>query len=344
MATKGSKMLTLRDVKSGTLPDGSFDRAIVEMMHDENPSLRDIPFQECNDGSQHISTIRTGLPTAVWKEYYKGVPASKSSKKQVINATGALGAKIIFDYDLYTKEAGAGNGTQFLADEAAVHGEAIGQAAATALFYGNIASDPKGINGFFKSYAAYGAMTTDDRTIANFVINGKGTDASTAALRSIMLVGWGSRSMFGLVPKGASMGLAKSAIKEQQLPDDDGNLYNAGIQDLSYNIGLCIKDFRYGCRIANIQLDKWDATGAPDYFDLLTSAKIRAKSNGDIKRVWYMSKKTWEIIVRQLGKTTRANAYTYGDVNNGNVPDSLMGIPVAQDDSLEVNETAVASV
>lgn len=344
MATKGTKMLTLRDIKSGTLPDGSCDREIVNMMFDECPILRDIPWQECNDGSQHISTIRTGLPTAVWKEFYKGVPASKSSKKQVINATGRLGAKSIFDYELYEKEVGAGNGVQFITDEAATHGEALGQAAATALFYGNVASEPKGINGFFKSYAAYGAMTTDRDLIANYVINGKGTDASTAALRSIMLVGWGSRSIFGLVPKGASMGLKKSAIVQQQLADDDGNLFNAGIQDLSYNVGLCIKDFRYGCRIANVQIDKWDATGAPDYFDLLTSAKIRAKSNGDIKRVWYMSKKTWEVIVRSLGKATRANAYTYGDVNKGEIPDMLLGIPVAGDDSLEVNETAVASV
>ena len=140
MATKGTKMLTLRDIKSGTLPDGSFDREIVNMMFDECPILRDIPWQECNDGSQHISTIRTGLPTAVWKEFYKGVPASKSSKKQVINATGKLGAKIIFDYELYEKEVGAGNGVQFITDEAATHGEALGQAAATALFYGNVAS------------------------------------------------------------------------------------------------------------------------------------------------------------------------------------------------------------
>lgn len=341
MATLGSKMLTLRDVKSGTLPDGSFDAAIVNMMYDENPSLRDIPWQECNDGSQHVSTIRTGLPTAVWKEFYKGVPASKSSKKQVINATGSLGAKIIFDYDLYLKEKGAGNGAQFLADEASASGEALGQAAATALFYGNVASEPKGINGFFKSYSTLGTMTTDRDLIANYVMTGKGTDASTAALRSIMLVGWGSRSIFGLVPKGGSMGLVQGTVDTQQLPDSDSNLYKAGIQDLSYNVGLCIKDFRYGCRIANVQLDKWDATGAPDYFDLLTSAKIRAKSTGDIKRVWYMSRKTWEVLARQLSKTTRSNAFTYGDANNGSIPDTLLGIPVATDDALEVNETVV---
>ena len=343
MATKGSKMLTLHDVKSGTLPDGSFDRAIVEMMYDENPSLRDIPFQECNNGSQHISTIRTGLPTAVWTEFYKGVPASKSGKKQVMNATGSLGSKIIFDYNMFLKEQANKNGDQFIADEASAHGEALGIAAATALFYGNVANDPKGINGFFKSYSKYGSITSDDKDIVNYVIKGKGSDASVAALRSIMLVGWGSRSMFGLVPQGGSMGLVKGTMDTQQLPDDDGNLFKAGIQDLSYNVGLCIKDFRYGCRIANLQLDKWDATGAPKFFNLLTSAKIRAKSNGDIKRVWYMSKKTWEVIALYLGQITRANAFTYGDANNGNTPDTLLGIPVALDDALEVNETAVAS-
>jgi len=343
MATKGNKMITLRDVKSGILPDGSFDRAIVEMMHDECPALRDIPFMECNDGSQHITTIRTGLPAAVWTEFYKGVPASKSSKKQVINATGKLGAKVIFDYALFEKEQAAGTGNQFVADEISANGEALGQAASTALFYGDVKDDPRGINGFFKSYAAYGTIATSDRLIGHYVINGKGTDASTAALRSIQLVGWGSRSMFGIVPKGMSAGLKKGAVETQQLPDDDSNLYKAGIIDLSYHLGLVIKDFRYGCRIANIQLDKWDATGAPDYFDLLTSAKVRAKTGGDVKRCWYMSKTTWEVIARSLGKTTRANAFTYGDVN-ASVPDTLLGIPVAVDDSLEVNETAVASI
>jgi hypothetical protein len=343
MATKGSNMLTLRDVKSGKLPDGSFDKAVVEMMYAENPSLRDIPWRECNDGSQHITTIRTGIPTAVFKEFYKGVPASKSGKKQVTNATGRLGTKIIFDHDLYEKEVGEGTGVEFLADEAAAHGEALGQAAATALFYGRVKDDPKGINGFFKSYSAFGSISTDPKTIGHYVINGKGTDASAAALRSIFLAGWGSRSMFGLVPKGLSMGLKQGAIQTQQIADEDGDLFNAGIQDLSFNVGLCIKDFRFGARIANIQLDKWSASGAPDVFDLLTSAKIRAKSGGDVKRCWYMSKTTWEIVARVLGKATRANAFTYGDVN-ADVPDTLLGIPVAVEDALEVNETEVASI
>jgi len=343
MATKGSNMLTLRDVKSGKLPDGSYDKAIVNMMFAENPSLRDIPWRECNDGSQHISTILTGMPVAVFKEFYKGVPASKTGKKQVANATGKLGTKMIFDYELYEKEVGEGTGVEFLAAEAAAHGDALGQAAATALFYGRVKDDPKGINGFFKSYASYGSISTDPKTIGHYVINAKGTDASTAALRSIFLAGWGERSMFGLVPKGMPMGLKQGAIQQQQLADDDGNLFNAGIQDLNYNLGLCIKDFRYGSRIANIQLDKWDASGAPDYWDQLTSAKIRAKTGGEVKRCWYMSKTTWEIIARVLSKTTRANAMTYGNVNE-DIPDTLLGIPVAVEDALEVNETAVASV
>jgi hypothetical protein len=343
MATKGSNMLSLRDVKSGKLPDGSFDKAIVEMMYAENPSLRDIPWRECNDGSQHITTIRTGLPVAVFKEFYKGVPATKGGKKQVANATGKLGTKIIFDNDLYEKEVGEGTGVEFLADAASEHGEALGQAAATALFYGRVKDDPKGINGFFKSYASYGSIGTDQKNIAHYVINAKGTDASTALLRSIFLAGWGSRSMHGIVPKGMPFGLKQGAIQIQQLPDDEGNLFNAGIQDLTHHLGLCIKDFRYGARIANIQLDKWEASGAPDLFDLLTSAKIRAKSNGDIKRCWYMSKKVWEIVARVLGKTTRANAFTYGSVND-DVPDTLLGVPVATEDALEINETEVASV
>lgn len=341
--TKGSKVLTMRDVQSGKLPDGTFDRDVVEMLAEEHPSLIDIPIVQCNDGSNHVSTIRTGIATAAWMQYYKGVPATKGSKKQVINSCGTCGTKIMFDRRQFERERAAGTGDDFLADEASQHGDALGNAAATALFYGDIKDNPLGINGLSKSYAKYGSITSDDSVAANYVINCKGTNASTSALRSIWLVGWGTKSLHALAPKGTSFGLKKGMISYQHVPDDDGNLYEAGIQDLTFDIGLCIKDFRYACRLCNIQLDQALGSAAADYFDLALAATIRPKHNG-VRQYFYMSKKTWEIITRTMCKLTRQNAVTFGNLDQGGTEmPSLFGRPVHTEDALEVNETEVAA-
>ena len=339
-----SAFISLRDIASGKLPDGTFDQSIVDMISETNPSLMDILWRVCNKGKEHIGTIRTGMPKRVWEVYYKGIPSSASSKKQVINACGTITSKASWDRRLLDAEKAKGYADQFIADEVAAHGQTLGEGVAEALFYGNIADTPEGINGLAKTYAAYGSITSARDVSASYVINGKGTDTSVAALRSIFLVGWGQNSIHGLYPEGTSVGLNRGSIMDVPLADADGNTYPGQEQILSYGVGLNIADFRYGGRLCNLQIDKAFDTGAPDHWDLVMSLIARVKSGGGVNQRFYMSRRTWEIVVRSLSKTTRVNAITFANVQqSASGLNSLFGIPVALDDALETNESAVAS-
>lgn len=338
MATLGKNYITFRDINSGRLPDGTMDRDIVELMARENPALDDILFKQCSHGREDITTIRTGIPEAAWRAYYEGVQGAKSSKKQVANACGTLSTAIEFDARLYED---TDDKAAFLLDEAEASAEGMGQAAAAALFYGDIKNDPKGINGLAKVFSLATGNNTDQDESAHYVFNAmRGSNSSAAMLRSIFLVGWGKKAICGLYPKGADMGLKRGKLEFHYTEQSDGKKLKMGIQELNWNLGLNVKDFRYGGRIANIELDKaFDASGVPDYVELLMRLQSRVKQEGVTTR-FYMSRLAFEALETQFYRKTMGNAVQYADMAQ-RMPASIRGIPVGLCDAMELNETQV---
>ena len=60
MATLGANYLTLADRFKRT-ENGKIAAEIIEMMSETNEVLQDANALQCNDGTNHITTIRTGL-------------------------------------------------------------------------------------------------------------------------------------------------------------------------------------------------------------------------------------------------------------------------------------------
>lgn len=343
MATKGKSYITFRDINSGTLPDGSMDRDIVELVAKENPAIEDVLWKECSKGREDTTTIRTGIPEPTFRAYYEGVQGSKSSKKQVINACGTTSSAVMFDARLYddSKDKAA-----FLMDEVEQHAEAMGQGAATALFYGNVSSNPKGFNGFAKTLAAYSNNNTDEDEAAHYVLNAqRASNPSSAMLRSVFMVGWGKKSAHGLYPEGGNMGLQRGKLEFTWIPDPDDSAkqLRVGIQELNWNLGLNIRDFRYCGRIANIEADNGfgASTGLPDYVEILQRMVCRVKQNGVTPRL-YMSRIVFELFAVHFYRKTMGNAVKYPDLEQ-QIGGALMGIKVGICDALNVNESAVAA-
>lgn len=342
MATRGAYFITYRDLMSGRKGDKSFDQEIVELLAEENPILDDIPIVEANDGTSNKTTIRTGLPTASWTQFYEGVQASKGSKQQIRNTAGHLQSKLEIDAELYDLAPDKG---AVIMDEVAAHSEAMMNEMADCLFYGRIATEPKKFNGMINFYGEYGADgSTDDTVASHYVWNAKSaSQTSTAALRSIFLLGWGQKAMRCFFPKGsASGGLKKGEFKKVDVTnaDDTSKTYEAYRQYLHWYLGLDVRDYRYGTRICNIQADEmFDTSGVPDYIEILRRAVARVRSNG-VRQVFYMEKLVWEAVQVWLARKTMGNAVTFGDVQ-ARVPPTLFGIPVRTCDALNSNETAV---
>jgi len=342
MATKGSQYITFRDINSGRLPDGMLDKDVVELIAKENPALDDVVWKECSKGREDITTIRTGIPEAVFRAYYEGVQGSKGSKRQVANTCGTISTAVEFDARLYDDSK---DKTAFLMDEVEQHAEAIGQGAATALFYGDVKSNPKGFNGFAKTYCATAKAASDTDEAAYYVLNGsRASNGSTAMLRSLFMIGWGKKSAHGIYPEGTSMGLQRGKLEFTYVadPDDSSKKLRIGIQELNMNVGLNIRDFRYCGRIANIEADAAISvtSGMPDYVELLTRLSCRVKQEGVNARL-YMCRAVWEAYCAAFYRKTAGNAVKFADLGQ-RLPASLMGIGVGICDALNVNETTVA--
>src|SRR5574344_286701 len=102
MATLGSSYLNLADRLKRT-ENGEQAATIIEMMNETNAVMQDVNVLECNDGSNYLTTIRTGLPTATFRRLYGYVAPSKSTTAQVKDPTGMLEAFSVVDKDLVDK-------------------------------------------------------------------------------------------------------------------------------------------------------------------------------------------------------------------------------------------------
>lgn len=340
MGVIGANFITMRDLASGLKADGKLDHEIVELLAQNNEILDDIPWVQANSGPNNKTTMRVGLPAAIWRKAYQGVPASKSEKQQVVNASGQISTKLEIDKKLYDADP---NKTAFLADEISSHMETMGNEVADAFFYGNLKDNAAKINGLNTFYDTVGSAGMDSKLPSHYVFNGaKAANPSGANRRSIWLINWGNRTMRGFYPQGSNAGISRSEFKTSDVTTTDGGTYEALRQYFYWDVGLDVMDFRAGGRIANIELDAMLlASGQPNYLELIDQLEARVKNPGNTKRVWYMSSLVFQNLRTLFGRATRGNAIEYKQVDQ-RMARTLFGYPVRTCDVLDTDEDAVA--
>lgn len=126
--------------------------------------------------------------------------------------------------------------------------EGISQTVASDLFYANAATDPYEFTGLAN---IYNTVTTSTSNIAKNVLDGGGTGMTNA---SMWLIGWGPNHLFTIFPKGLPAGLQHVDLGRSFIPDSSTNEFLAWRTWLQWNIGVCVKDWRYGARLCNIDV------------------------------------------------------------------------------------------
>ena len=139
MATLGATFVDLIDVYKQQDGRGQFV-PIIEMLMELNPMLDDAVAVECNKGTTHLHTVRSGLPSVTWGKLYQGIPNSKGKTAQVEDSTGFVEGLSTIDKRLL--ELSTNEGAVRLS-EAQAYLESMSQEVATKLIYGNSASDPE---------------------------------------------------------------------------------------------------------------------------------------------------------------------------------------------------------
>ena len=260
--------LTLADWGRRVDPSGKIDD-IAEVLSQCNQIYDDMLWREGNLPTGHKSTIRTGLPKGTWRMLYQGVPFTKSTTAQITEGVGMLEAYSRVDRKLAELD---GDIAAFRLSEDDAHLEGLSQQMATTLFYGNASVNPQQFTGLSPRFNTVSSANAQN---AVNVIDAGGTGSSNT---SIWLCGWGEQTGFGLFPKGAMAGLTfedKGDIRPGF--DSNNNEFEAYTSYFRWEAGLCIRDWRYFVRIANIDVTSAGLAGtnAADIFALLSKAVVR---------------------------------------------------------------------
>jgi hypothetical protein len=264
MATLGASFVDLIDVYK--LQDGRGQFVpVIEMLMEMNPILDDAIAVECNKGTTHLHTVRSGLPSVTWGKLYQGIPNGKGKTAQVEDTTGFVEGLSTIDkrlLDLSTNEGAV------RLSEAQAYLESMSQEVASKLFYGNSASDPEEFMGL--------APRFNDTTAANgnqiILAGGAGADNT-----SIWFVTWGDNQCSLLYPKGTQAGVQREDMGEQRVTDGNGNAYYAMEEKFTWHIGLAVKDWRYVSRIANIDVSLM-AAGSVALYDFMRNAYYKLQN------------------------------------------------------------------
>lgn len=261
MATVGSTYLSIADMYKRTGKNGNIQE-IIEMMGQVNPILQDMVVMEANEGTTHLTTMRTGLPTAAFRKLYQGVQPSKSTTKQVRDATATAEAWSEVDAKLVETAADGVGRAKIRQTESTAFIEALSQTMAQRIFYGNTVAEPSEFLGLSPRFASLGAENGAQIVDAG----GTGNDNT-----SIWFIVWGERTVHGIYPKGSRAGLQQEDKGKETTKDDEGGLYDVYRDKYSWDLGLSVRDWRYVARIANIDVAAMRA-GNVKLYDFLRKA------------------------------------------------------------------------
>ena len=331
MTATAAKNPTLLDITKLLDPDGSV-AAVAEILDESNPILQDITMVEGNLPTGHVSTIRTGIPTPTWFQFYGGIQPTKGTTAQVTDQIGMMGAYAEIDYNIAKLN---GNSAAYRLSEDRVHIEGMAQSMAETLFQGNPLVDPTKFLGLNARYNDLSAESADN------IIDAEGTGVDNA---SIWLIGWSPSTIFGIYPKGSEAGL--EVTDKGQVTDTDidgaggrGEIYRTHFQ---WKKGLVVKDWRYAVRIPNIDrsLLTADVSTGANLPNLMFEALDTVPNLANARFAFYMDKSVLTKLRQQSEAAIKQSSLTVDQV--GGIPvTSFHGVPIRRTDALAVDEARI---
>ena len=340
MPTLATNALTLADWAKRRDPD---DRVatIIELLNQTNEILTDMLWVEGNLPTGHRTTVRTGLPEVAWRKLNYGVPQSKSTTVQVDDTTGMLEAFGQVDKDLAELN---GNTAQFRLSENMAFLEAMNQRMAFTAIYGNSGSEPEAFTGLAPRYSQISGATNGQNVLSA---------GGSANLTSVWLVGWGESTIHGIYPKGSTAGLQHTDLGLDTVTDAQGGKYRAYQDHYQWKCGLAVRDWRYACRIANINITDLAAqsntqasTAGTELIKLMSCAIDLIPAFGMCRPMFYMNRTVFSLL-RVMALQKSANALSieqsldqFGNPISGNM--AFMGIPIRRVDTIINNEAQVS--
>ena len=346
MAVIGNVALTYLDWAK-RMDDGYRVARIIELLSQTNEILDDILVMEGNLPTGHKTTVRTGLPQATWRLLNAGVPNAKSTTAQIVDTTGNLETYAVIDKDIADLN---GNTAEFRLSEVRAFLEGMSQQVASAFIYGNQHINPERFTGLAPRYSTVATATSQT---ANNVLDAGGT-ASTNT--SMWIVTWGDDTIHGIFPKGKITGLQHRDMGEWPVQDASGNTYQAYRDHFKWEVGLCLRDWRYTVRVANIDVTQLTGVSAANLINLLVRGLYRLPT-APAQATAIQTSDTPEVranmgrvmiycnrIIRtylDLQAMNKTNVLLRLEEFNGKVVTTFRGLPIRTCDAILSNESQV---
>jgi hypothetical protein len=110
-----------------------------------------------------------------------------------------------------------------------------------------------------------------------------------------------------------------------------------------WDCGLCVKDWRYVVRIANIDRSALvgDLSGGANLPDLMSDAIERIPSLGSGRAVFYMDRSLRQIWRKQMATSLKTSTLTESMIGGVSSPD-FQGIPIRRMDVMSPDEAIVS--
>lgn len=327
MSVVGDLNPTLADIAKRLDPDGTI-ADIVELLAETNEVLADMTFVEGNLPTGHRTTVRTGLPDATWRMLNYGVQPSKSTTKQVDDTCGMLEAYAEIDKKLADLN---NNTATYRLSEDRSFLEAMNKEMADTLFFGDTTKYPERFLGLAPRFST---LTLASAASAENVVNGGASSGTSNS--SIWLVGWGQNSVHGIYPKGSKAGFQHKDLGEVTLTDAAGGRYQGYRTHYQWDIGLCVRDWRYVVRICNIP----KTIGTTNLIDLMVEASELLPSLNGVRPAFYMNRTMRTNLRKQLAN--KSNVHLSMSEAAGKHVVSFDEIPVRRCDALGFTEGVIA--
>lgn len=285
---------------------------IAEILDELNEVIATAAAFEANDTHSHVVTVRSALPTISTRGPNEGASSTVSQVRQIREGIMVLDSIIQVDELIYGPESSF---DEFMMQEVAAQLEATMQKFSEEFLYGDLADDPKGLNGMFTRY--------NSASLANvYDAGGAGSDCT-----DILMIEWGRQSAYLFYPKNSQAGITSKDLGEATLYDASSNPYRGYEYQVQLKSGIAVADDRAVQRLASIEAsgtsNNLTADTVVDNMVYMKNALPRMGKNAVI----YANRTTKsQMDIWALDKT---NAYfTMETLQDGSMQNRFQGIPI----------------
>lgn len=327
MAVVAAQFPTLLDLMKVHDPDGRISE-IIEVLTQRNVLLEDMVFREGNLETGHVVTTRTALPGITYRRFNEGVLPGKARNDQVIESIGMMAAMSKVDCSLAKLY---GDAAQYRATEDDAFLQSFANEFETGMFYNSTLSSPQKWMGLAPRFAD--TTKPGGSQIIKMDAAAAGNDQASA-----WLIAHGLQSVYGIYPKHSMGGMVPFDGGRQLTRDANNAEFWAFVTSWEWQVGLCVADWRYLCRVANIDTGNLLATGTA-LIDAMIKAHHKIFKAG-AKLNWYFNRDIGTFLHLQA-KNAVANATLSIDNVGGQFITRLLQTPCKESDALLSTESPI---